>query len=61
MKLWLGRLLLSGLALLLCLSPARAQEVNCRDGLDNDGDGLVDCEDSIDCCDDLLLRHPRIT
>ena len=34
------------------IGPAEDPEATCDDGLDNDCDGLTDCEDS-DCCDDL--------
>lgn len=34
------------LALLFISVINQAQEVNCGDGIDNDGDGLIDCYDS---------------
>lgn len=39
---------LLSLALFWGISPAFAQESNCGDGIDNDGDGLIDCFDN-DC------------
>jgi Tol biopolymer transport system component len=31
---------------------------NCTDGIDNDGDGLIDCDDSEDCSDDPACTEP---
>ena len=33
-----------------CVCSAGAKkEVNCIDGMDNDGDNLIDCLDTVDC------------
>lgn len=50
-----GMFLGTGLALLLCTGAAMAQETNCTDGLDNDGDKLIDCKDS-DCSADAACK-----
>ena len=46
-----------------CLSALSAQETNCGDGIDNDGDGLIDCYDG-DCrgvagCEDFFFNPPE--
>ncbi len=38
--------------------PAPAE--NCTDGTDNDGDGLIDCDDSEDCGDDPACTGPPL-
>ena len=57
----LSRFYLTGL-FLLCLYTANAQETACGDGIDNDGDGLIDCFDG-DCqgaagCEDFFFNPP---
>ena len=33
---------------------------DCTDGIDNDGDGLIDCDDSDDCGDDPACTEPPL-
>ena len=35
-----------------------APDEDCTDGIDNDGDGLIDCDDSVDCGDDPACTEP---
>ena len=56
-----GRIFLL-LFFLLYQAGANAQELNCNDGVDNDGDGLTDCFDG-DCigtndCKDFYWGQP---
>jgi hypothetical protein len=55
---WSGRIVLGIVGTMLALS-VRALEVNCTDGLDEDGDTLVDCRDP-DCAADVACRQ-RVT
>lgn len=50
----MSKILFFFLFLIVCI-PAFAQETNCSDGVDNDGDGLVDCYDS-DCDSDVACN-----
>ncbi|MEQ9438516.1 MAG: VCBS repeat-containing protein, partial [Cyclobacteriaceae bacterium] len=56
-------LLLSILTLLfafLSIQESHAQELNCNDGVDNDGDGLIDCFDGEDCSGNLNCQFEFI-
>src|SRR5688572_10296841 len=54
-----ARLVIAGaLALMPAVASAQApglpcSETSCANGGDDDGDGLVDCADFYDCCDEL--------
>ena len=45
------------LSFLLCAFLSIGQEVDCNNGLDNDGDGFIDCSDS-DCIGNAICNTP---
>lgn len=42
-----------------CLSTVSAAEINCSDGIDNDGEGSIDCDDA-DCADDPACSQTAV-